>query len=300
MQRRTKVWTRLGYAALAGGASALVLAGCGGEGGEGEGKKKEPSEQTGSPAPGSGAEGEGGHQGHPAPSSTSGSGEGEGAAADVDLKTDQVAYLTQLSLVRGHLLVGLALYREGATDAASGHFLHPGIEIYPALEPAVVARGAKPFKAELEALAAAVAKPATKEDIEAAYLRVGDAIDAAERAGTGSALADPKSVVTLIEKIVRVAGIEYANAVKEGTVVLPVEYQDAFGFVEVAKFRLQAISSASQPANVKAVVAQVNEQLAGLASAWPGGKLIPPKHVTATGALFHGAAARIEIAGLSL
>ncbi|MFO1187334.1 MAG: hypothetical protein U1E87_07720 [Alphaproteobacteria bacterium] len=304
MQKRTKVWTRLGYAALAGGASTLLLAGCGGESGEGEGKKKAPAQETGTVAPGSGtangANGtdEGVHQGHAA--SATGSGEGEGAPADADLRTDNAAYLTQLSLVRGHLLVGMGLYRQGAIDASSGHFSHPEIEIYPQLVPVLVARGAKPFKAELDALAAAVAEAAPKGEIEAAYGRVLAAIDAAEHANTGTALSEPKSVLALIEKIVRVAGTEYGNAVRDGRVVLPVEYQDAFGFTEVAKARLQAISGKDQSASVKAVVAQVSKQLAGLDAAWPGRKLIPPEKVSATGALFHGAAARIEIAALAL
>lgn len=304
MQRRTKVWTRLGYAALAGGASALLLTACGGESGEGEGKKKSEARQSSTALPGakSGGEGEGEgagqHTGHAA--SAAGTGEGEGATPDADLATDNVAYLTQLSLVRGHLLVGMELFRQGAVDASSGHFLHPGIEIYPQLEPALVARGGKPFKADLEALAAKVAKPASKEEVEAAYRTVLTAIDAAEHAKTGTALGDPKSVLKLIEKIVRVAGTEYGNAVKDGKVVLPVEYQDAYGFVAVAKARLDAISEARQPAAVQAAAAQAREQLASLAPAWPEGKLIPPEKVTATGAMFHGAAARIEIAALSL
>jgi hypothetical protein len=43
-----------------------------------------------------------------------------------------VAYLTHLGLVRGHLGVGVDLYREGAQDAAQTHMKHPGDELYSA------------------------------------------------------------------------------------------------------------------------------------------------------------------------
>ena len=45
--------------------------------------------------------------------------------------------LTQLSLIRGHLFVGMELYRQGAVDHAKTHMKHPQDEIYASLRPAI-------------------------------------------------------------------------------------------------------------------------------------------------------------------
>ena len=46
-------------------------------------------------------------------------GEGEGGGVtETDLKTNDVAFLTRLGLIRGHLLVGYELYKKGQVDMA--------------------------------------------------------------------------------------------------------------------------------------------------------------------------------------
>src|SRR6187399_1890325 len=52
-------------------------------------------------------------------------GEGGEGARSADAGVDNVAYLTHLSLIRGHLEVGMELYRQGEHKAAEPHMKHP-------------------------------------------------------------------------------------------------------------------------------------------------------------------------------
>ena len=71
------------------------------------------------------------HSGHSSAMTLAAAGEGEGEGAGVtetDLKTNDIAYLTRLGLIRGHLLVGYELYRQGHTDKQRLFQLRPVID----------------------------------------------------------------------------------------------------------------------------------------------------------------------------
>ena len=91
------------------------------------------------------------------------------------------------------------------------------------------------------------------------------------------------------------AAEEYSAAVENGQVHDPHEYQDAYGFVEVARRLIGTLDTGSDAAVAQAVE-RARKALAGLDGAWPrldGGAAVDPS-------LLHGAAARIEIAAGSL
>lgn len=280
MHKRTKLWSSLSLAALVGGSALGVAA-----------ADAELAVAVDSSAAGSGqsiargSEGEGSE------------GEGEGLAQNVDPATSDVAYLSQLGLMRGHLLVGLELYREGHVEHARMHMKHPKSELYADLVPAFEARGSAGFADQLAALAAAVeADDSEPAAVEAAYNAVLQGISAAEAsAGAPSAVARLQVAV----KLVRTAGEEYGLGVVEGRVVNAHEYQDAFGFTQTAR-SLVANIEAGDDAQLGATLAKVNNILQGLfdANAWPS--VMPPETVEVDASLLYGAAARIEIAALGL
>ncbi|MCY3837672.1 MAG: hypothetical protein OXH09_03300, partial [Gammaproteobacteria bacterium] len=70
---------------------------------------------------------------------------------------DDATYLYRLGLMRGHLLVGNALFETGEQAAAGTHSKHPTDELYEPMETEFAARGTTGFAAELEAHAQAVA-----------------------------------------------------------------------------------------------------------------------------------------------
>ena len=65
-------------------------------------------------------------------------------------------YLTQIALMRGHLYVGIELYKNGYVDNAKRHMKHPRSELYSDIIPTFKAKNSKGFTVELESLASAV------------------------------------------------------------------------------------------------------------------------------------------------
>lgn len=223
-----------------------------------------------------------------------GEGEGEGGGVtETDLKTDDVAYLSRLGLIRGHLLVGSQLYHEGKVDMAITHMKHPRDELYAGLVPAIEHRGGERFDAALSTLADKVTNHASQKEVAAAYQALEDGIKAAEAVVD----ADLQMSLQSIKTLVRTAADEYAIGVKDGELVNVHEYQDAYGFTEIAKRRLQELPTSIRDQS-PAMIDKVNAYLADTADLWPG--IAPEGNVEGDASRLYGAAARIEISALSL
>jgi len=217
-------------------------------------------------------------------------GEGEGGeAASADLAEDDVAYLTHLGLVRGHLLVGVALYKDGAREMAVTHMKHPGDELYADLEPAFAARGSDGFAGQLERLATLVESGAPVAEVVEAHEALEAAIASAEASAGEPSLSERLSVAI---GLVKVAAEEYAIGVKDSELANAHEYQDAYGFVQIAGRMLDRIEDGDAAA--KDALAEMKEQLATLSPAWPS--LVPPDRLESDASLLYGAAARMELA----
>lgn len=284
MARRMKLWSSLSVITLVG---TGVLAGCDG-GSEQAGSVAQPEQQmetraqeeSAQPAVVSGTEGEG-------------EGEGEGATG-ANPATDNSAFLAQLGFIRGHLLVGVELFRAGHIDHARTHMKHPEDELCAALKPVLVLRGIEPFDAELLALADAVENGGDAAQVEAAYEGLLAAIERAE----ASTNATPLEWLMVAVDLVRTAGVEYGIAVQDdGTVVNAHEYQDAMGFVKTAD-RIVTELEGRNDEQLAEVLAQVRPLIEELYVAWPG--LMPPEQVDARAYQLHGAAARVELAAMRL
>ena len=172
---------------------------------------------------------------------------------------------------------------------------HPGDELYADLAPALERRGAEGFANELERLARPVENGAPVSDVEAAHKAVLDRIEQAEATAFGSGGPDLKTRLETILNLVRTAAEEYAVAVKDGQVVNAHEY--ALGFVRVSERLLAGVSDEERRQAADAITV-TQEQLDAIAVAWPS--LVPPEQIETDPSLLHGAAARSEIASLSL
>ncbi len=265
MTRRRKQLTSLSTLTLS---SVLVLTGCGGEG-DGEGVS-------------------GAHYATTKASSANGGegGEGEGAAV-LDSASDDVEYIHQLGLIRGHLAAFIELYRAGEFDMAMTHAKHPESEIYTNLLSAFERRQVPGFREDLTVLNETAKN---RGDIEAAYLRVKEAISANE----------PKVSVAAqllaISAIVRTAADEFDLGVGgDGAVTNLHEYQDAYGFLTAAREILATVQAADPDdadaiALASAQIDQILDTFAGLTAAHTGDKA----------SALYGAASRIEITALGL
>jgi hypothetical protein len=221
-------------------------------------------------------------------------GEGEGGGVtEIDLKTSDVAFLSRLGLIRGHLLVGYELYRQGQVDMAITHMKHPRDELYAGLVPAIEHRGGKRFDEALSALADKVISRASQAEVDKAYQDLETGIKAAESVVSP----DLKNTLHSIKELIRTAGEEYALGVENGKIVNLHEYQDAYGFTEIAKRRLHELSDKAQKQSPK-TIEKVQGYLAELADLWPS--VAPEGDVNGDASRLYAAAARIEIAALGL
>jgi len=221
-------------------------------------------------------------------------GEGEGGGVtETDLKTNDVAFLTRLGLIRGHLLVGYELYTQGEVDMAITHMKHPRDELYAGLVPSIEYHGGKRFDDALSNLADKVTSNAPQAEVDEAYEQLESGIKAAE------ALTKPdlKNTLQSIKDLIRTAGAEYALGVENGKLINLHEYQDAYGFTQIAKRRLEQLPKATRKESADTVKA-VEDYLAELTDLWPS--IAPEGDVDGDASKLYGVAARIEIAALGL
>ncbi len=242
MKVELKTWAGLGLATALAGAG---LAGCAGEGGEG-GESAQTSQ--------TGEAGEGGGE----------AGEGEGGESGGDVGA--LALPQRVAFMSGHVAAGIALYRAGESEAAAPHLLHPVSETHASERAglAVIGFNAAPFEAVSAALESG--KPAAEIETQ---LEAAEANLASVREAAGG---DPAA---LIRYLMEVTVDEYTIAVPEQTVTDPGEYQDAWGFVTVAR---ELAGNLDTP-KAEAVRASLDEML-GL---WPDGAPIPPDQPASAG-----------------
>ncbi|RDX37849.1 hypothetical protein DZA50_01490 [Kangiella sp. HD9-110m-PIT-SAG07] len=223
----------------------------------------------------------------------SGEGEGEGeGSTKADLATDNAAYLARLGLMRGHLWVGIKLYREGHIAMAKTHMKHPKDELYAGLESVFKERGVAGFAGELSTLADAVNNEQGTEAVESAYDDLLKAITASE----GMEAMSAKEALMSISQMIRTAADEYAIGVKKGEIVNVHEYQDAYGFTEIAIERLERLSD-KQKAQAESDIVNTKALLLELRNLWP--TVNPQGKVEGDVSLLYGAAARIELSALN-
>lgn len=257
MESRHKLWLGLGVVCLAGAVTA-----CSGPADEHAGMNHEVA--------GEGGEG------------------GEGASSADSVASDAV-YLGQLGFIRGHLMVGVELYREGDAANSETHMKHPESEIYADLVPALEARNAPGFGEQMGALAVAVEQRQSLAEVEAAYEAVLSGISAAEQAVTG---VTPRLLGSVIVDLVSTAAAEYDIAVDDNLALENAhEYQDSFGFMRVAYSVLERLESSGANADV---TRKIREQMDSIFPAWTG--LVPPQRLHTEASVIYGAASRIELA----
>ncbi|CAB0150218.1 hypothetical protein PSI9734_00779 [Pseudidiomarina piscicola] len=220
-----------------------------------------------------------------------GEGEGEGSGS-VDLRTNDSAYLAHLGLIRGHLYVGKKLYDEGHLTMAKTHMKHPEDELYAALIPAFTARQVPGFGAKLSNLADAVNGELGEAAVNAAYKDLMTAITTAEAVTEKSV----KAVLMSLSTMLLTAAEEYDLGVEQGTVVNVHEFQDAYGFTQIAHARINELSAAQREQNSDAI-AEVEALLKDLPNLWP--TITPEGVVEGDSSTLYATAARIELATLN-
>lgn len=154
-----------------------------------------------------------------------GGGEGEGGAADANLAPN-LRFYRDIQLIRGHLLVGDELAKEGRWNDALAHFLHPSEEIYGAIGADLKSYDVAPFQTALKALAQTT-KAKSKEAYATALTAVEERLAAADRSLRAKEQDWPSFIMETVLEVLQSAAHEYEEAVEGGRIKNVVEYQDA-------------------------------------------------------------------------
>jgi hypothetical protein len=216
-------------------------------------------------------------------------GERGGKAAKLPPDLD---FALKIAQIRGHLLVGDELVKEGQWAAGLPHFLHPSEELYGPIRGRLKTYNTPPFADALKALATTVKQKKGGDDYAKALKAVEDTLAAADAGIKAKQGSEGFTVDTALE-LLKSATNEYEQAIVKGRIAKPVEYQDARGFVWQSEKMIEALSPALEKKDAAALKA-VREGYAELKKAWPAA--MPPKSPVKDHAAMLSDVSRIELA----
>ena len=276
-RRTARIWLGVGTAALVGVGSA---------------QSAEPARPAGDTSAAQPAD-HAGHAATPAAPNPAAAGEAGGADAGLD---PRVKFFRNMGLIRGHLLVGDELIRQGRWDDALPHFHHPVEEIFALIAPTLKGQNLRPFDGALKALAQTV--QAKKPDAYAGAsktveLRLTETERAMRRFASPYADVMLRSAIAMLQS----AAAEYGQAIEAGRITKPVEYQDSRGFVFHAERIVDQIAADLEKKD-RAALAAVRAGFADLKAAWPAP--MPPDAPVRDAASVLAAVSTIELAASPL
>jgi hypothetical protein len=188
--------------------------------------------------------------------------------------SSDLEYLTNLNLIKGHLWVGVELYKANFIENGQHHMKHPESELYGDIIPTFEAKGADGFSVELEKLALSVENEEPLSVINDNYQNLFDAIDKnAQLVSEESKTVD--QTILLVQSLLETAADEYAIGIVDGDVKNKYEYQDALGFTMIAKGILNKMQVDNKADKEK--ISKTLLLIDSLAFLWPD--LVPTKKV---------------------
>jgi hypothetical protein len=217
-------------------------------------------------------------------------GEEGGAKGGAQLPPD-LDFALRIAQLRGHLLVGDELVKQGQWAAALPHFLHPSEEIYGKIRGRLKEYQTPQFSSALKLLSNAVKAKKTGDDYAKAWKAVEDALAAAD-AGLKTRQAGAGFVVEAALELLKSATGEYQEAIVKGRIAKPVEYQDARGFVWQAEKMIESVAPALEQKDAEAL-RHVRDEFAELKKAWPAA--MAPKTLVKDYAAVLSDVSRIEL-----
>jgi hypothetical protein len=202
-----------------------------------------------------------------------GAGGEEGGAPGAAKLPPDLDFALKIAQIRGHLLVGDELVKQGQWAAALPHFLHPSEELYGPIRGSLKAYNTPQFSSALKLLATTVKQKKGGDDYAAALKGVEDALTAADAGIKAKQAGDGFTVESALE-LLKSSTNEYQQAIVKGRIAKPVEYQDSRGFVWQADKMIESIAPALEKKDA-AALKSVRDGLAELKKAWPDA--MPPK-----------------------
>lgn len=197
---------------------------------------------------------------------------GHSAVAQTETCRTATTLATNLGLMRGHLLVAAELFEAGHIELAQRHSKHPAEEVYQELLPGLAQFDVPGFAAELGAFADVLAAGEQGRALfRSRYAQLMQTMNAIEDRLPLGVRQQQQVAFALVSQ----AAVEYAVGVAEdGRVTDLQEYQDAYGFVTIAKGKV--IDDAA--AILGAGNAELGQAFAAALRLWP--TLMPQQPVS--------------------
>ncbi len=181
------------------------------------------------------------------PSSSPSAQPAEQTAAPVTLPEDTVHAAAVVAEMQGHLFSSFTLWQTGENGIADAHARHPLAEGLPNLKDVLTGEEIDALTADIEAYSAAIeTTPDDAAAVEAAYTTVLAALDETTQTLAGDLNSDATFRAAVLRDLLNTIEHEYAEAVADGVVIEPAEYQDGFGFFNVAKQRYADLTIENQ------------------------------------------------------
>ncbi|MGB3510421.1 MAG: hypothetical protein WBA93_14540 [Microcoleaceae cyanobacterium] len=187
----------------------------------------------------------------------------------VSSEEKDVDYMTNLGLMKGHLLVGKELIEAGEAEQAEPHMGHPIEELYVDLEQQLNERGVEQFKTTLNGLHDFVMAGATDTNkVNSMYQKTMQEIDAAISDLSAEERQNPKFVLQVINGLLDTAGAEYEAGILDSKIEEVIEYQDSRGFVNYAEILYKNIAD-EMASKYSDIHQKIQSNMTELKKAWP-------------------------------
>ena len=170
----------------------------------------------------------------------------------------QVGFVSNIEQIRGHLNAAMMNKEAGNTTLAKAHTLHPIAEIYSSIEPQISNANItlnETLATNLNQLSEIV-NVSSIEEFDAQSQRINGLLNQTLQQVIPIGTADNSTFrLGVVADLLSIAGVEYGEAVENGTVKEIVEYQDGQAFVS----RAQDVFSQTSPTLPSDLNAEVQE-----------------------------------------
>jgi hypothetical protein len=177
---------------------------------------------------------------------------GESGSQQASAVRSDGVYIAMIEMMQGHMMAARDLIRSGDVADGRPHLTHPWVEIYPALEDGLRARGQSELGKALETLSATAGRTNQWSDVEADFEKAWRATEKAMAAASGDDAQAPATVARVVLSLTKQAVLEYDGSVEDGAFVAIHEYQDGRGFVLAAEEYLARHKARLQASNKEA------------------------------------------------
>jgi hypothetical protein len=213
------------------------------------------------------------------------------------VNSTQIGFVSKMEQIRGHLNAAVMNKEAGNNTLAKAHTLHPIAEIYSSIEPQISNTNVtlnETLATNLNQLSQMV-NTSSSNEFNAQSQKVNGLLNQTLQQVIPAGIADNSTFrLGVVSDLLSIAGVEYGEAVENGTIKEIVEYQDGKAFVSRAQ-NLFSQTSPTLPSNLNPEAQEANTFFSDLSGAIQN-KSSPEVVNRSTGAIIHEIS---EITGIS-